>query len=194
MDDTSGELFARYRDGDDTAADELFHRYANRLIALARTRLSSKLAQRLDPEDIIQSAFRSFFLRARDGQYSLRRSGDLWRLLVSIALHKVLRQAERHNAGRRSLTKESFAIDGRSESVELLAREPAPDDVAAVGDQLEAIMSKLDPPKRQALSLRLQDCTIEEIATDMARSERTVRRWLDGIKGMLEEESQSELN
>jgi hypothetical protein len=58
--------------------------YANRLIALARSRLSSKLAGRIDPEDVVQSVYRSFFAEARAGRYHLDRGGDLWRLLVAM--------------------------------------------------------------------------------------------------------------
>src|SRR5262249_45888213 len=60
------------------AASELFQRYAGRLIALARSRLSTKVSKRVDPEDVVQSAYRSFFAGARDGCYDLERGGDVW--------------------------------------------------------------------------------------------------------------------
>src|SRR5947209_1095765 len=88
MESPSADLMARWRDGDQQAAGELFRRYADRLRALARTRLSARLARHVDPEDVVQSAYRSFFSGARSDRYALRRSGDLWRLLVSITLHK----------------------------------------------------------------------------------------------------------
>ena len=50
------ELLALARVGDvdldERAADALFQRYMERLTLLARTRLSSRLATRTDPEDI----------------------------------------------------------------------------------------------------------------------------------------------
>src|SRR5205814_774469 len=83
MSDTpSAELVARCRRQDEAAAEELFRRYAGRLTALARARLSRALAARVGPEDVVQSAYRSFFLLARGGDVLLRESGDLWRLLV----------------------------------------------------------------------------------------------------------------
>ncbi len=90
---TSAELLARFQDGDDRAAEEIFERYIDRLTRLARSRLSPKLAHRLDAEDVVMSAWRSFFVAAGAGRFSLKRSGDLWRLLVSITLHKLYRQA-----------------------------------------------------------------------------------------------------
>jgi DNA-directed RNA polymerase specialized sigma24 family protein len=81
-DDPSAELLARWRAGDERAEDELFARYTSRLIELARRRLSAKLGRRLDPEDVVQSAYRSFCASARADRYTLRGSGDLWRLLA----------------------------------------------------------------------------------------------------------------
>jgi hypothetical protein len=54
------ELLARFRAGDERAAEELFPRFAERLIAVAKARLSAKLARRVGAEDVVQSAYRSF--------------------------------------------------------------------------------------------------------------------------------------
>ncbi len=102
MDQTTAEIVDRYRAGDENAAEELFRRYVFRLTLLARSRLSSKLAARTDASDIVLSAYRSFFVGAREGRFTLRRSGDLWRLLVSITLHKLHRQVRKHTAEMRS--------------------------------------------------------------------------------------------
>src|SRR5438093_12587143 len=77
----SAELVARWGGGDEAAAREIFERYVDRLTRLARVRLSTKLAARLDPDDVVMSAYRSFFVGARDRRFTLKESGDLWRLL-----------------------------------------------------------------------------------------------------------------
>src|SRR5262249_61833539 len=87
VDDAS--LLARWREGDQQAAAEIFRRYVGRLIGIVQARLSAKLARRVDPEDVVQSAYRSFFAGARNGQYDLPLGRDLWRLLVAITLHKL---------------------------------------------------------------------------------------------------------
>ena len=61
--DSFDDVITRLRDGDSEAATEIFHRFAARLIALARTRLDSRVRQKVDPEDVVQSVFRSFFIR-----------------------------------------------------------------------------------------------------------------------------------
>src|SRR3954469_6850900 len=100
---TSLVLLERFQGGDDLAAAEIFDRYFRRLTALARSRLSPRLAQRTDPEDIVLSVYRSFFVGARGGRYTLNRAGDLWRLLAAITKHKLLREIRRQGAERRSV-------------------------------------------------------------------------------------------
>src|SRR5687768_11333472 len=66
---SDASLLRRYRRGEEDAATELYLRYAGRLRVLADTRASPELKQRVDPEDIVQSVFRTFFRRAAVGQY-----------------------------------------------------------------------------------------------------------------------------
>jgi RNA polymerase sigma-70 factor (ECF subfamily) len=186
--DTSVDLVLRWRDGDQQAADELFRRYADRLVALAHTRLSAKMALRSSAEDVVQSAYRSFFVHARAGRYSLERSGDLWRLLVAITLHKVRGQVEHHTADKRSihLERDTPTDDGWfGLAPQLLAQDPSPEEAAALADQVEEVMNRLDLLHRRILELRLQGYNLEEIATDVGRSIRTVKRGLSHIREQL---------
>src|SRR5438093_212509 len=91
----------RWRAGDEQAAAQLYHRYVERLVAVAKRRLSAKLAARLDPEDIVQSVFRSFFGRAQEGRFVFQDSDDIWKLLVRITIHKTLKQVDFHCRGKR---------------------------------------------------------------------------------------------
>jgi RNA polymerase sigma-70 factor (ECF subfamily) len=189
-DDDSIDLVARFRAGDEQAADELFHKYVGRLTALAQKRLSDRLARRVDADDIVQSAYRSFFIHARDGAYTLKESGDLWRLLVVITLNKLRRQVERNTAGKRAMNNEqSFRADASATSLrpEAVAAEPTPDDALAVVEEVQQLMQGLTPSQCQMLELRLQGYTVDEIAAQVNRSERGVRRLLDKIKERLQE-------
>ena len=56
------ELMRRLQSGDQDAAFKIFQDYSGRLAGLARTRLQGALAAKVDPEDVLQSVFRSFFL------------------------------------------------------------------------------------------------------------------------------------
>src|SRR5438270_9703245 len=105
------DLLHRLTTGDEQAAAEIFERYVERLTRLARSRLAARLAVRVDPEDIVMSAYRSFFVAARQGRFALAQGGDLWRLLVELTLHKLYRSAARHGAQRRSVDREQSLVD-----------------------------------------------------------------------------------
>jgi RNA polymerase sigma-70 factor (ECF subfamily) len=181
-------LLARWREGDQGAAAELFQRYAERLVALAQRRLSDKLAPRISAEDVIQSVYGSFFAGARNGRFVLERSGDLWRLLVAITLHKVRRQVRHHTAQKRSVNRER-SPGGRTKDLdiqtELLAKEPSPEEAMALGEMLDEILRGLSPTQRRIVELRLQGHTIPEIAADTQRSLPTVDRVLHQVKEKL---------
>jgi RNA polymerase sigma factor (sigma-70 family) len=178
-------LLERYRDGDDRAAEELFSRYFARLTSLARSRLSPRLASRTDPEDVVLSVYRSFFVDARAGRFALRRGGDLWRLLASITKHKLLRQARHHMADRRSVDCESALQQAEDGGALEQTREPSAEDAVALADELERVFSQLSGFGRRVLELRLQGAQLSEIAEDTGRSERTTRRTLAQIRGLL---------
>jgi RNA polymerase sigma-70 factor (ECF subfamily) len=185
--DPSADLLARWRAGDPQAEDELFARYTARLIAMARRRLSTRLARRVDAEDIVQSAYRCFCTAARDDHVVLRRSGDLWRLLATITLHKLHHQVERHTAAKRDLGREA-CFGGESSLAALgaaVARAPDPAEAAALIEELELVLTGLSPSHRKMVELRLQGYPIEEIAAASERSERMVRKVLDQVKDRL---------
>lgn len=186
--DDMADLLSRCRAGDPAAAEAIFHRYVNRLVAFARTRLSAKLAQRVDAEDVVQSVYRSFFTRARDGQYTLDSSGDLWRLLATITINKLHKQVEYHTAQKRSFDREQSlsAEDSLGNfPAEQMAREPSPDEAMAAVEELQLVMEKLSPLQRRMLQLHLQGYDVAEVAEAVERSERAVRRLLALVKERL---------
>jgi len=182
---TSLILLERFRAGDDLAAEALFSRYFERLSLLARSRLSPRLARRTDPEDIVLSVFRSFFIGARAGRFALGRGGDLWRLLASITKHKLLRQVRHHSADRRSVDIELPLDQAEERRFPGRQQESTAEDAVALADELERILSQLDVFGRRVLELRLQGAQLSEIAEDTGRSERTIRRTLAQIRELM---------
>jgi DNA-directed RNA polymerase specialized sigma24 family protein len=189
MDEPSVVLLARYRAGDEQAATELFRRYVSRLTVLARARIAPRIARRFDAEDVVLSAYRSFFVRARDGQFSLAHSGDLWRLLVGIVHRKIYHQAARHTADKRSIDREQpLPAGGESvwQAIAPASPSPSADEAVAMAELIEDFMQQLEPLSRRVVELRLQDYRIIDIAAATHRSERTVRRILENLRQRLE--------
>jgi RNA polymerase sigma factor (sigma-70 family) len=83
---------------------------------------------------------------------------------------------------------ESICISatGMRVAPETLAREPSPEEVASVSEDIEALLAGLDEVQRQMFELRLAGHTFEEIGAATKRSERTVRRLFDRLKGQLQ--------
>ena len=96
-------LIRRFRGGQPDAATAPYLRYAERLQALATSQSSPELARRVDPEDIVQSVFRTFFRRASLGHYSVPDGEEIWKLLLVIALNKVRAAGAFHRAAKRDV-------------------------------------------------------------------------------------------
>lgn len=181
-------LFRRWRGGDEQAARLIFERYVDRLLALARGRIGQRLARRVDPEDIVQSVFRTFFARARAGQFHVADRDDLCKLLVRITLHKTLRQVAFHRAAKRDVTQEDpgAAEEARDRLLEVMDREPTPEAAAAFLDQLGHFLDGMRPEERQIIDLRLQGHKDVEIADRLGISDRKIRRLMERVRGQAE--------
>lgn len=175
--------------GDEQVARQLFDTYVDRLVALARSRISQRLASRVDPEDIVQSVFRTFFGRIKEGRFQINDQDDLCKLLMRITVHKTLRQIAFHKAAKRDPGHETGQEDGSHDHImELLDREPTPDDAVAFVDQLEHFLGRLRPQERQILEMRMQGYTNEEIAQELGIYDRKIRRVIERVRGLAAQE------
>ncbi len=179
------EIMELLRKGDNASAELVFKRYARRLIGLAASRLPAPIRSKEDPEDAVQSAFRSFFGRQKKGEFQPEDWDELSTLLTYLTVCKVDRRIRKHLAAKRDVRKESAPAanaDGESTSFQMAAPDPTPAEAAMVTDTLQELMSRLDPDDQQILTMRLQGHTNAEIAAEVGKSERTVFRVLDEIK------------
>jgi RNA polymerase sigma factor (sigma-70 family) len=186
-------LLRRWVAGDQNAAQQLFDRYVERLLALARKRISQRLASRVDPEDVVQSVFRTFFGRAKAGQFQISDPDDLCRLLTRITVHKTLRQIAFHKAAKRDANQEAGQNDDAQERLlEVLDNEPTPETANLFLDQLEHLLSQLRTQDREILELRMQGYNNVEIADRMGISDRKIRRLMERVRGLAEHEGFSQ--
>jgi RNA polymerase sigma-70 factor (ECF subfamily) len=178
-----------WRAGDESAARHLFNRHVDRLVALAGRHISERLAGRVDPEDVVQSVFRTFFHRAREGQFHVEGPDDLCKLLARITVHKTLRQIAFHRRAKRNQAQEaSQGTEVEAILRELSDREPPPEEVAAFLDQLSHFLEHLGGQDREILSLRMDGYSTGEIAGKLGVSDRKIRRLLERIRGLAEKE------
>ncbi len=183
------DLMTRLRAGDDDAAAEVFRRFTHRLIGLARSRLDHLIRGKLDPEDILQSVYRTFFSRhARDG-FDLGSWDSLWGMLTVITVRKCDYRRKFFHTARRDVGREvAPATDAAPEHDDhVLARDPTPSEAARLTETVEVLMKELSGREREMLALGLQGCDVPEISARVARSERTVQRVLKRVRERLEQ-------
>jgi RNA polymerase sigma-70 factor (ECF subfamily) len=174
------ELMARLRGGDDAAAATVFQEFVARLIRLTRSQLETWLRHKVDPEDVVQSVYRSFFVRYQAGQFTVADWDSLWGLLAVITLRKCANQAEHWRAARRDVNQEMNPGGGSSlVSQHMPGRDPTPEEAAILGETVQQLFQGLSQRDRDILALHLQGCEVPEISRRVGRAERTVRRTLE---------------
>jgi RNA polymerase sigma factor (sigma-70 family) len=170
--------------------DRAYEAYVDRLIALARHRLSKKYQSKIDPKDVVQSVFRTYVRRAADGSLASNDWDSLWSLLARITVRKCLKQVRYHGRAKRDLNRESDLGDDHSAISNLLDKAPTQIDAAIMEEEFDLLMQGLTSEQQQIVALKMQNFTNQEIAEIIGRTERTVYRILDLIRQKLAEREQ----
>lgn len=183
------DLIQRLRSGNNDAAKEVFDRYVERLLVLSKRRIGQRMNSRVDPEDVVQSVFRTFFTRMKDDQFEIAAEDDLFKLLVRITTHKTLRQIAHHRAAKRDPNQETPQGDDTHEMLmQAMDAEPTPETIVTFMDQLEHFLGQLPPQERQILELRMEGRSTDEIAERLGTYDRKIRRVLERIRDVAEQE------
>ena len=179
-------LLSRFRRGEEDAATALYLRYARRLARLAERQTGSQLATRFDPEDVVQSVFRTFFRRAAQGHYQIPEGDELWKLLLVIALNKVRAWGEFHRAAKRNVDQTGPLADVDTETG---------DDERALRTlrmTIDDLLGKMPESQREMIALRIEGCEVNEIAERTQRSKRSVERTLQAFRERLNKTLQAD--
>jgi RNA polymerase sigma-70 factor (ECF subfamily) len=183
------DLMSRLRVGDDAAAAAVFGRYARGLFALARGRLDARVRGKVDPEDVVQSVFKSFFARQADGRLDLADWGGVWTILCVITLRKCGHAARYYRRACRDVVREASPAGGDEDSARAwaaVARDPGPDEAAALVEAVEQAARGLDDEDRQVLALSLDGLRVTDISARLGYTERRVYRVLELVRHRLE--------
>jgi RNA polymerase sigma-70 factor (ECF subfamily) len=188
MSDSFAAFLKRLQARDAAAAQELFGRFTHQLIALALRHIHAGLRHKVDPEDVVQSAYKSFFVRYDAGKLDVVNWNSLWGLLTLITVRKCAERAAYHRAERRDAAREVCPPQGNEEAPwrEPLGREPTPLEAAVLSETVEQLLAGLDEEERPVLELSLQGYTTREISERLGRAERTVRLLREGVRHRLE--------
>jgi DNA-directed RNA polymerase specialized sigma24 family protein len=177
------QWIGRLKAGDRAAVGELWARYFQRLVHLARAKLKAVPRRAADEEDVALSAFHSFCCAAEQGRFpQLFDRDNLWRLLVVFTSRKaahLVRDQQRHK--RRAA---GPAADGQ-ELEALLGSEPTPEFAALLAEECQRLLGALGSADLAQLALwKMEGYSNEEIAAKLQCVPRTVERKLRLIRSL----------
>ncbi|MFT7678930.1 MAG: RNA polymerase sigma-70 factor (ECF subfamily) [Planctomycetota bacterium] len=195
--DETAKLVVAAQNGEVEALNDLFTRYHQTMVEVARRKLGPRLRLKEDPDDLAQTTFRE---ATRDFKsYRYQGEGSLLRWLIQILQNKIRDKAEFYSAGKRDLSKERPMDAGSSPKGEERStpRDFASADLSVTGmvqrdenfEYLREGLNELSDEHRQAITLVFfQGLTLREAGKRMGdRTEDAVRMMLRRAEGKLGE-------
>jgi len=191
MSDHAAVWLEQLQQGDSRAAQQVWERYFEQLVRVARRKMGGAPRRAVDEEDVALSALNSFVDGARAGRFPrLDDETDLWRLLVTITARKANAQRRRHFAVRRNRGRvrgesafEDAAADSRRGIENFPGQSPTADFAAEVAEECRALFARLDDPQLCDIARwKMEGFSNEEIAAKLGRNVRTVERKLALIR------------
>lgn len=195
MDESITNWIGRLGPGSDEAAQRVWMHYHSRLLGVAARALTLAARGPADEEDVVASAFESFFKRVERGDLPPDAGrDDLWRFLA----HLVKLKAASHNRHSGRLKRGGGVVPttgGAGDASDPLAAvadsELTPDLAVEMAESVHYLTSLLDDQQRRIAALKLEGHTDLEVALELKVSKATVERrltvirdrwkaWLDG--------------
>ncbi len=170
------ELMTKVRAGDDAAETLVFRRYVRRLVGLAGHQFDARLRERIDVEDVVLSACKSFFLRCRRDAFEVADWDEIWSILAMITLRKVSTRLERERSLRRDMSRELVGSDANRLMSLIPDRSPTPEEAAIFSETVEQLFGATEAGDRPIVEQILMGYNSEEIAGRCDCSLRTVGR------------------
>ena len=175
------DFLDRLNAGAESAGEELYARYVERLCQLAAKLIGERLKRQYGAEDAAHSALGSFFRGVNEKRFHVDQSGRLWCLLVTIMRHKI---ASRGAKAR----EDALAVD-------VANGDPPHERAIELADAIEAAMGGLRPRHLEICRLFYQEgLSPQEIAARMGCSRWTIRRVLNEFGGRLKDQLGDDLH
>jgi DNA-directed RNA polymerase specialized sigma24 family protein len=189
---------AQLKAGASDAARPLWASYFRSLVSRARDRLAGVPRRAADEEDVALSAFDSFCRAAELGRFpDLHDRDDLWQILVVITDRKACdlanHERRQRRGGGRVLDEAGLGArdtaTGEPPLARVMSHEPSPEFALQAAEECRRLLDALgDDLLRQAALRKLEGYSVAEIAAQLGRVPRTVKRWLRLIRQTWEQE------
>lgn len=187
MDDTEFlAMSAQARAGDEQAVAALLAAFEQDVRIIVRARLPRALRGQFDSMDFVQAVWTSVFSGSEAEIPEFANAAHFRGYLAGVAKHKVLAEYRRRTRCQKyDLAREEplYVRQGARETLrDVPAHDPTPSALAQASDRFRQLIHGRDPREASVLELRRSGLTFEEIAARTGMHERTVRRFLDGLR------------
>jgi RNA polymerase sigma factor (sigma-70 family) len=175
--------------GEAQAIHNLWGRYYEDLVRLARLRIGKGPRQAADEEDVVQSVFATIFRGASKGRFEkVTDRDDLWWLLLALTHNKSVDHLRHENRKKRGGGLVSRETDLSNKNVpfdltQVIGSSPTPEVLAILEEEYHRLLSLLrDDQLRAVAALRIEGWQVAEISAALKISVRSVERKLRLIR------------
>ena len=183
------------RRGDNAAVEQIWTRFFDRLVSVARREMQNANRRVADEEDVASVVLASLCSQAEKGHLPhIHDRDDLWRMLLVRLRNEVVDHVRSDKRAKRgagkvrgdSVWEQSSGLDG------LDGLEPTPQLLLELNEELQLLLSKLpNAAMRTLANLKMQGFSNLEIAGQLGVSERTIERKLAIIRECWKSEDSS---
>jgi RNA polymerase sigma-70 factor, ECF subfamily len=170
---------------DDAFANEIFRTYSQRLLHLAMEQLAAEVQGKISPEDVVQSALKSFFRRTETFQAVQSEPDTIWGLLSIITIRKCRKWESFFRCSKRNVRREERALDDSSIPQADIAVEPQGTDALVATELIDLLLQHFTERQQEMILMRIQGLPIDRIADECQSSNRTVARTISRAKSIL---------
>lgn len=194
----SGWLHQLQQGNEGESQQQIWNRYFEQLVSVARSRLSTDLCRMEDEEDAVLSAFDSFFVRVKDGQFpELKDRTSLWPLLVTITVRKTHNLRRRQRAQKRDTRRQvsgQMSSGGDGDWLNQLAhQQPTPELTVEAIEEANRLLNRLNRDSlKDVARWKLEGYSNAEIAQKAGVMERSIERRLALIRSLWTEAAEGE--
>jgi len=175
-------LFARARDGDDTAWKELFEKCYPKVVRVVRRKLNTPMRSVFDSTDFASDVMKSLAANAERLDFPSFQS--LMAFLARVAEQKVIDEYRKGHALKRDFSRTQALDPGEADidrPTALASDDPTASQVAQACEFHDLLLAGQSGPSREVIEMKEQGYTCNEIAEQTGWNLRKVQRFFKGL-------------
>lgn len=173
-------LFARAREGDQEAWDELFRTCQEKLLRVIRRKLDPPLRSLYDSADFASDVWKS--LAAKCDRFDFPSVESLMAFLAQAARQKVIDAYRKQQALKRGEGQVRPMDWADGAGTEPPALDPTPSQVVVAEEGWQQVWEQLSPTEQTVLLLKRQGYSTEEIVARTGWHKRKIQRFLQELR------------